>query len=126
MNLIANNWWNKLDEETQKYIMLMNNRKSFPVTSRMICIMFRNSTQKIIISHGNPILDINADLMGLNRDRNPDRDWPELRRSNINYCKEVELTDELKKILIEDLAFAFGNNSEKFYQKLREFNLINF
>ena len=64
--------------------------------------------------------------MGLNRDRNPDRDWPELRRSNINYCKEVELTDELKKILIEDLAFAFGNNSEKFYQKLREFNLINF
>ena len=61
---------------------------------------------------------------GLNRDRNPDRDWGELRRTRLTEAKEVELDERLKLILLEDLAFAFGNDSKKFRDKLYEFKLI--
>jgi hypothetical protein len=61
---------------------------------------------------------------GLNRDRTPDRDWDELRRTGMSNAKEVELTKELKQILLEDLAFAYGQDSVKFTSKLKEFNLI--
>lgn len=61
---------------------------------------------------------------GLNRDRNPDRDWPELRSSRLDSAKEVEMTDELKQILLEDLAYTYGNDTNKFALKLKEFNLI--
>lgn len=61
---------------------------------------------------------------GLNRDRFPDRDWGELRSTSLAYAKEVELTDELKQILLEDLSYAYGNNTQLFGNKLKEFNLI--
>jgi len=91
--------------------------------------------KKIFVFYNNqPVLDYyieqkegvnKGNKYGLNRDRNPDRDWTQLRNSLMNEnCKEVELTNELKIILLEDLAFAFGNNTSKFNQKLREFGLI--
>lgn len=42
----------------------------------------------------------------------------------MSYAKEVELTPELKQILLEDLAYAYGRNTNKFGQKLKEFYLI--
>lgn len=64
--------------------------------------------------------------MGLNRDRNPDADWDELRSTNLNSntISEVELTEELKIILLEDLAYTYGNNTTKFNNKLKEFKFI--
>lgn len=86
--------------------------------------LYKKHTEHILVNGFLPILEFDKDRGGLSRDRNPDRDWPELRRTHLQYLKEV--TSKLKQVLIEDLAFAFGNNSEKFYQKLKEFNLINF
>jgi hypothetical protein len=81
--------------------------------------------QKILVFNGNqPCLDIQSDGTGVNRDRNPDAGWDELRASNMKYAKEQELTEELKIILIEDLAYFLGKHSNKFTVKLREFNLI--
>lgn len=74
-----------------------------------------------------PILHIDEEGMGLNRDRNPDNGWSELRRTRIENnesIKEVELTPKMKQILIEDLAYAYGNDSTKFSKKLKEFELI--
>lgn len=61
---------------------------------------------------------------GLNRDRNPDRDWSELSKTTMYSAKEVELTPELKQILIEDLAYAYGSDSIKFRAKMIEFELL--
>ena len=93
--------------------------------------------QKIKVFHNNqPVLDIfTLDVpkntpnygkkYGLNRDRNPDRDWNELRSSDMSNVKEVVLTKKLKQILLEDLAYTYGNDSHKFSLKLKEFKLIN-
>jgi predicted NAD-dependent protein-ADP-ribosyltransferase YbiA (DUF1768 family) len=62
---------------------------------------------------------------GLNRDRNPDTDWSELRSSLMDErCEEVELTPELKTILLEDLAYTYGSDTSTFHKKLVEFGLI--
>lgn len=80
---------------------------------------------KILVFNNNqPCLDIRSDGTGVNRDRNPDNGWDELRVTNIKYAKEQELTPELKVILIEDLAYFLGKHSDKFTVKLKEFNLI--
>lgn len=81
-----------------------------------------------IFYNNQPILsiiecDITGNLYGLNRDRNPDNGWGELRKTIISQAKEVELTDELKQILIEDLAYVYGQDSKKFSEKLKEFKL---
>lgn len=89
----------------------------------------------ILVFNGNqPCLDISTrdvpkntpnygKKFGLNRDRNPDTDWPELRNTSLECAKEVEFTDEIKQILLEDLAYIYGSNSSKFSVKLKEFNL---
>jgi hypothetical protein len=59
---------------------------------------------------------------GLHRDRYPDRDWSEFRSTRMSEAKEVELTDKLKKILIQDICEYY--NGEKAYKKLIEFDLI--
>lgn len=82
---------------------------------------------KIKTIYGQPVLEIITEKdveFGLNRDRNPDSGWNELSISTMERAKEVELTDELKVTLLEDLAFAYGQNSKKFSEKLREFKLI--
>jgi hypothetical protein len=63
---------------------------------------------------------------GLNRDRCPDRDHGQLHNTALDcdYCKEVELTPELRITLLEDLAYAYGSNTVKFRAKLIEFGLI--
>lgn len=92
--------------------------------------------KKILVFAGNqPCLDISTmdvpkgtpnygKKFGLNRDRNPDRDWSELRSTSIEYAKEVELTNELKQILLEDLAYTYGSSTRKFASKMKEFDLI--
>lgn len=72
-----------------------------------------------------PILE-EKDGMGLNRDRIPDRDWNELRRTNMlsDSIKEVNLTTEMKVTLIGDLAFAYGQDTNKFIEKLVEFDIF--
>lgn len=91
---------------------------------------------KIKTIHGQPVLDVSISdttdksspnfgkEYGVNRDRCPDADWGELRQTCMSYAKEVELTPELKQILLEDLAYAYGRNTNKFGQKLKEFNFI--
>ncbi len=80
---------------------------------------------KILVFNNNqPCLDIQSNGTGVNRDRNPDNGWDELRVTNIEYAKEQELSLELKIILIEDLAYFLGKHSDKFTAKLKEFNLI--
>lgn len=60
---------------------------------------------------------------GINRDRNPDSGWNEIRQTIMEQAKEVELTDELRKTVIEDLAFMCGYNSENFRQEMDRMEL---
>lgn len=76
--------------------------------------------KKIMVFPGNqPCLEI-IDNMGLNRDRQPDNSWGELRRTAMNLAKEQEQTPELKRILHEDIAYAYGHDSNKFTEKFNE------
>jgi len=61
---------------------------------------------------------------GVHRDRHPDSGWGEFRSTRMDkeYCKEVELTPKLKKILIEDICTYY--NGEQAYKKLVELDLI--
>lgn len=85
---------------------------------------------KIKVIYGEPILDITKEMsagkmvdFGLHRDRQPDAGWGELRRTRLDErVKEVELTDELRKTLIEDICYSF--NDKEAYIKLKEFELI--
>ena len=85
---------------------------------------------KIKVIQGEPILDVDNDNFGLHRDRCPDTDWGQLRRSNMNdegnmtNTKKVELEGEIKTRLLEDLAYAYGNDTKKFHDKLVEFKII--
>lgn len=88
---------------------------------------------KIKTHWGMPILDVSDGVsagettdFGLIRDRQPDNGWGELQRVNIRSptIKETELTNELKMILLEDLAYAFGQDSKKFTDKLKDFKII--
>jgi len=88
---------------------------------------------KIKTINGEPVLDVDimdvkagpnvGRLFGLHRDRFPDRDWCELRSSSMDSAKEVELTQELRLILLGDLAYTYGNDTNKFIKKIKEFNL---
>jgi hypothetical protein len=90
---------------------------------------------KIKVFYGNqPVLDTRIESegvnkgkeYGLNRDRNPDSGWGELNWKHMEgeWLSEVEMTDGLKAILLQDLAYADGNNSNEFLNKLHEFELI--
>ena len=61
------------------------------------------------------------------RDRFPDRDWSQVQQTNLEISaekiKEEELTEELRIRLLGDLAYAYGSNTVKFEQKLKEFGL---
>jgi hypothetical protein len=73
-----------------------------------------------------PIVDIDSDGFGLNRDRMPDRDHGALSRANIainDRVNEVPLDNKMKTTLLEDLAYIYGSDSKKFTAKLKEFNL---
>lgn len=61
---------------------------------------------------------------GLNRDRNPDRDWSELRNTDLSIAKVVKDTPELRQILLEDLAYTYGRDTKKFSEKLKEFGYV--
>jgi len=88
-----------------------------------------------VTGQNQPILEISDGTsagktvdFGLYRDRFPDRDWGQLNRTNMQLTeiKEVELTAELKEILIGDLAYCYGTDTKKFISKLKEFNLLNY
>ncbi len=91
--------------------------------------------EKILVFNGNqPVLNTDTAkvgkdspnygvVYGLNRDRQPDRDWTELRMSKLDGAKEVDMTPELKQILIEDLAYAYGNNTKEFTERMIHFKL---
>ena len=75
-----------------------------------------------------PLLELRGDTKGtewgVTRDRFPDNSWDELRETHISKFKDVEETPKLRQILLEDLAFAFGHNSQKFSEKLVEFGFL--
>ncbi len=85
---------------------------------------------KIVVFNGNqPCLEKEYDTtqrawFGINRDRCPDSGWSEFHntRMRCGYDKEVELTPELKKILIEDICEYY--DGKRAYEKLIEFDLI--
>lgn len=79
---------------------------------------------EILVFYSNqPCLEL-INNTGLNRDRNPDASWSQLRVTNIKIAKKIELTPELKQILLEDLAYVYGQDSMKFRKKLKEFKFI--
>lgn len=68
-------------------------------------------------------VETNGLTYGLHRDRKPDAGWGELRWSLMDErVKEVELTDELKKILVEDICASLPDY--RIYEKLKEFDLL--
>lgn len=77
----------------------------------------------LVFNNSQPCLQI-RDGFGLNRDRNPDSDWNELRVTDVKYAKKTKLTQELKQILLEDLAYTYGKDSKLFREKLKEFKFI--
>jgi len=82
---------------------------------------------KIKVFYGiEPILETkieNGREFGLHRDRQPDSGWGEMRWTFIDErVKEVELTPELRKILIEDICYYHKNKDV--FNKLKEFDLI--
>jgi len=83
---------------------------------------------KIKVFYSNePVLDVktetNGKPYGLHRDRNPDAGWGPLRWTLMDErVKDVDLTDELRKILVEDICTSFPDY--KIYNKLKEFDLL--
>lgn len=82
---------------------------------------------------GQPILEVSKGIsageetdFGIFRDRCPDRDWSELQRTNmeLNKIEDSELTPKLKLILLGDLAYAYGSNTRKFEEKVKEYGLL--
>ncbi len=84
--------------------------------------------------YGQPILDTVKGIsagkevdFGVFRDREPDADWGQIHQVNLERLaekiKEQPLTEELKIKLLGDLAYAYGNNTKKFEEKLKEFQL---
>ncbi len=74
-----------------------------------------------------PVLEVktetNGKLYGLHRDRHPDAGWGELRWTFMDErVKEVELTPELRKTLVEDICVSLPDH--RIYDKLKEFDLL--
>ena len=68
-------------------------------------------------------VESNGLTYGLHRDRQPDTGWGELSWSVMDgRVTEVDLTDELHKILVEDICNYFPNH--KIYYKLKELGLL--
>ncbi len=93
-------------------------------------ILDKQHVMKSILVFGNnqPCLDVieekgtkDSIWLGLNRDRSPDSGWDELRKTILKNSRQVNLTKELKVTLLEDLAYAFGQDTKKFNEKLKEF-----
>lgn len=61
------------------------------------------------------------------RDRFPDSGWGELQQVNLELSAEKiqdsELTEELRITLLADLAYAYGSDTKKFTEKLKDFQL---
>ena len=82
---------------------------------------------KIKVFYSNePVLDVktetNGKLYGLHRDRQLDTGWGLRWTLMDERVKEVELTSELSKILVEDICFLFPDY--RVYDKLKEFDLL--
>lgn len=76
---------------------------------------------KIFVVYGRlPVVHINGTL-AVYRDRDENGETFQRPFSDTTH---VELTPELKQTLLEDLAYFYGNNSKKFTEKLKEFNLL--
>lgn len=84
--------------------------------------------------YGQPILDIAEGIsagekvkFGVFRDRSPDSSWGELHQVNLVHCsdkiEEKPLTENLRIRLLSDLAYAYGDITDRFEQKLKEFGL---
>lgn len=85
---------------------------------------------QILVKWGKqPILETTIDgtsniQFGLSRDRNPDSGWGTLSNTRILDNKSiewVEFTPELRGILLEDIAYVYGQYSKKFSEKMIEF-----
>ena len=77
-------------------------------------------------------------LFGLYRDRFPDNSWGELRWRNLEFSKEhvTKITNMseyynllskdpgLKLSILQDLAYAFGEDTDKFTKQLNHFKLV--
>lgn len=85
---------------------------------------------KIRTYYNMPIIDVNNEGNGIVRDRYPDNGWGEMRGINLlndsvlGKIKILDLNNEIKVILLEDLAYYYGNNTSKFNEKLKEFGFI--
>lgn len=87
----------------------------------------------ILVYNGQPILDIIKSIsagkkvdFGVYRDRYPDNGWGEIRQVNLKLSKpkKEKLTNELKLMLLGDLAFVYGNNTSRFEDKLKKLDLL--
>ena len=90
----------------------------------------------MLVFYGNqPVLEIKTETQsganfgnkyGLNRDRLPDSGWGELQWTILTEAEELEETPKLRQLLLEELAYAYGNNTNKFREKLIEFKFIQY
>lgn len=92
-------------------------------------ILYKDN-QILVFFNNQPVIEVEYNKVqeawfGINRDRDPDSGWGEFRRSRIekdNRCEWVDLTPELKRILVEDICEYCTN--KKVYLKLKEFDLL--
>jgi hypothetical protein len=84
--------------------------------------------------NGQPILEVVKGIsagkevdFGVTRDRQPDNGWGQMHKVNLELSaekiKETKITEHIKIKLLGDLAYAYGRNTNKFEQKLKEFEL---
>lgn len=85
---------------------------------------------KVLVNNSNqPIINTELDsgqTYGINRDRSPDANWSEWRKTNItsNSISEVEVTPELKIIMIQDISDLYHSKPDLLIDKLNEFHLL--
>lgn len=90
--------------------------------------------KKIKVFYGRqPILEVRTETSpgpnlgneyGMSRDRKPDAGWGQITGTIMDKAVEVDLTPELKQTLLEDIAYVYGQDSSKFTEKLKEFELL--
>jgi hypothetical protein len=84
--------------------------------------------------NGQPILEIVKGIsggrevdFGVFRDRQPDRDWGEIKQVNLEISPEKiktePLSNELRIKLLSDMAYVYGSCTAKFEGKIKEFDL---
>jgi hypothetical protein len=87
----------------------------------------------LVIKSNIPILHITKGISagkevdcGIYRDRNFDSDWDAIHSINLELTPptRILITPALRQQLLEDLAFTYGKDTNRFSDKLKEFGFV--